>query len=100
MAQDIDYIFSLSASNFFLGVKIRRVLLYNLLPVRDRWEYALLNDPVLENCGDEELNNYIASLYQDTYKLATQIPFAPVFLQLRVCRLLFGDIKRFVSRNV
>ena len=100
MAQDIDYIFRLSATDFLLGVKIRRVLLYNLLPVRDRWEHALLNDPVLDKCADEELSNYIASLYQDTYKLATLIPFAPAFVQLRVCRLLFVDIKRFVSRRV
>ena len=100
MAQDIDYIFHLSASGFLLGVKIRKVLLYNLLPVRNGWEYALMNDPIIECCGNDEQADFVASLYRDHYKLATQIPFLPAFLQLRICRLLFGDIRRFVSRKV
>ena len=48
----------------------------------------------------DEQADFVASLYRDHYKLATQIPFLPAFLQLRICRLLFGDIRRFVSRKV
>lgn len=100
MAQDILFVFRLSASGYLLGAKVRRVLLYDLLPVRSRWEYALLNDPVLDQCGDSSLIEYFASLYRDHYKLATQIALAPALFQLRICRLLFGDIKRFISRRV
>ncbi len=100
MAQDIEYIFRLSASGFLLGVKIRRVLLYNLLPVRNGWEYALTKDPVIDYCENADQADFLASLYHDCYKLATQIPFLPAFMQLRVCRLLFGDIRRFVMRKV
>lgn len=100
MAQDIEYIFRLSASGLLLGTKIRRVLLYNLLPVRSGWEYTLLKDSVIDYCGNEDHINFLASLYRDHYKLATQIPFLPAFLQLRICRLLFGDIRCFVMRKV
>ena len=100
MAQDIDYISRLAVSGFLLGVKIRKVLLYNLLPVRKGWEYALINDPVIDHCGSETQADYLASLYRDHYSLATQIPFLPAFMQLRICRLMFGDIRRFVMRKV
>lgn len=100
MARDIEYIFHLTASGFLLGVKIRSVLLYNLLPVRNGWEYALMNDPVIEHCGKDEQAEFLASLYRDHYKLIMLIPFLPAFLQLRICRLLFGDIRRFVMRKV
>lgn len=100
MSRDILFIFRFSVSGFLLGAKIRRVLLYDLLPVRKRWEYALLNDPVLDQLGDGCLIEHFASLYRDHYRLATQISLAPALFQLRICRLLFGDIKRFVSRRV
>ena len=100
MSQDILFIFSFSVSGFLLGAKIRRVLLYDLLPVRKKWEYTLLDDPVLDQCGDSSLIEYFASLYRDHYRLATQISLAPALFQLRICRLLFGDIKSFVSRKV
>ena len=99
-AQDIDFVFHYAASGFLLGVKIRKVLLYDLLPVKHRWEYALLNDPVLDTCCNDSMVDLIASLYHDHYKLATQLPFFPVLLQLRVCRLLFGGIKRFCTRKI
>ena len=100
MAQDIDYISRLAVSGFLLGVKIRKVLLYNLLPVRKGWEYALINDPVIDHCGSETQADYLASFYRNHYSLATQIPFLPAFMQLRICRLMFGDIRRFVMRKV
>jgi hypothetical protein len=100
MSQDILFIFRSSISNFILGAKIRRVLLYDLLPVQKKWDCFLLNDPVLDQCGDSFLTDYFASLYRDHYKLATEISLAPVLYQLRICRMLFGNIKRFVSRRV
>ena len=100
MSRDILFIFRFSISGFLLGAKIRRVLLYDLIPVRKRWEFTLLSDPILDQCGDSDLIEHFASLYRDHYKLATQISLAPVLFQLRICRLLFGDLRRFVSRRV
>ena len=100
LSKDIMFIANLSSSDFLLGVKIRQVLLFDLLPVRNRWEYALEDDPVLNVCGSEIKATFLASLYRNHYTLATQIHSAPAFLQLRVCRLLFGDISRFCSRKV
>ena len=100
LSKDIMFIANLSSSDFLLGVKIRQVLLFDLLPVRNRWEYALEDDPVLDVCGSEIKATFLASLYRNHYTLGTQIHSAPAFLQLRVCRLLFGDISRFCSRKV
>lgn len=100
MAQDIQFISRFSVSGFLLGARIRKVLLYDLLPVRKYWEHNLEYDPVLVTCSSEHLGEYIVSLSYDHYKLSTQIPFMPAFLQLRICRILFGDIQRFVSRQL
>lgn len=100
MAQDIQFISRFSVFGFLLGVRIQKVLLYDLLPVRKKWEKSLEYDPVLDLCSSEHLGEYIASLAYDHYKLSTQIPYLPAFLQLRICRILFGDIQRFVSRKI
>ena len=100
MAQDIQFISRFSVSGFLLGVRIKKVLLYDLLPVRKKWEHNLEYDPVLDLCSSEHLGEYIVSLAYDHYKLSTQIPYMPAFLQLRICRILFGDIQQFVSRRL
>ncbi len=100
MAQDIQFISRFSVSGFLLGVRIRKVLLYDLLPVRKNSDYNLEYDPVLNLCSSEHLGEFIVSIAYDHYKLATQIPYMPAFLQLRICRILFGDIQRFVSRRL
>ena len=100
MAQDIQFISRFSVSGFLMGVRIRKVLLYDLLPVRKNSDYNLEYDPVLNLCSSEHLGEFIVSIAYDHYKLATQIPYMPAFLQLRICRILFGDIQRFVSRRL
>jgi len=43
------------------------------LNVRSGWEYALRKDPVIDYCGNTDQADFLASLYYDYYKLATQI---------------------------
>lgn len=41
MAQDIQFISRFSVSGFLPGVRIRKVLLYDMLPARKNWKYSL-----------------------------------------------------------
>lgn len=98
-ARDISYLFHYANPCVHLGLKMQQALQHDLYPIRKNWVRTLLCDPVLKECGDETCLDVLDTILHDSYQLISQIRYAPVCLQLRACRALFGDIEQFCNAN-
>ena len=58
-----------------------------------------MRDPVAEiDFADE--GDYYAAVITDPSKLVSQIHCIPVILQLRICRVMFGNLESFCTVKV
>ena len=94
LAEDITYLFQYSYTGFHLGLKMQKVLQFDLLPVHHNWLKILLSDPVsmIGLCDD-----YFAALVHNPSELISQIHCIPVILQLRICWAMFGSVQKFCT---
>jgi len=98
MAEDINYLFQYSYTGFHLGSKIQKTLQFDLMPVHHNWKKTILTDPVLMECGHDIDEDLLYALIDDSGALISQINCLPVYLQLRICRAMFGDIEEFCTK--
>ncbi len=97
MAEDINYLYQYSYTGFHLGTKIQKTLQFDLLPVYHNWRKTILTDPVLNLCSAGLEDDFLYSLLYDSASLISQINCLPVYLQLRICRAMFGSIEQFCT---
>ena len=100
MALDISYLFRFSYYGFHLGLRIRKALQLDLLPVHRNWIRTILNDPVVYECCDLSCKDSLAAMVHDPYLLISQIQSLHVCLQLRLCRAMFGDLEEFCNARI
>lgn len=100
MAKDIDYLFQYSYTGFHLGTKLQKTLQFDLMPVHLNWIRTILSDPVLECCASSLDLDYLSALLEDSGALISQINCLPVYLQLRICRAMFGSIEEFCTKKL
>ena len=97
MAEDINYLYQYSYTGFHLGTKIQKALQFDLLPVHHSWRRTILTDPVLNLCSADLDEDFLYALLYDSALLISQIHCLPVYLQLRICRAMFGSIEQFCT---
>ena len=100
MAEDINYLFQYSYTGFHLGNKMQKALQFDLLHLRHNWRKIILRDPVLNYCSTGLDIEFLYSLLYDSALLISQIHCLPVYLQLRLCRAMFGSIERFCTAKL
>ena len=100
MALDISFLFRFSYYGFHLGMRIRKALQFDLLPVHHNWVRTILNDPVVMECGNLACMDSLASMVHDPYNLISQIQCVHVCLQLHLCRAMFGDLEEFCNTRM
>ncbi len=100
MALDISYLFQNSYYGFNLGARIQKVLQFDLLPIRHNWVKMIWNDPVIRLLADTRCFDNLFALIEDPYEVILQIQYVNVFLQIRMCRAMFGDLKEFCEARL
>lgn len=100
MALDISFLFRFSYYGFHLGMRIRKALQFDLLPVHHNWVRTILNDPVVMECGNLACMDSLAAMVHDPYHLISQIQCVHVCLHLRLCRAMFGDLEEFCNARM
>lgn len=99
LAQDITYLYQYSYLGFHLGLKMQKVLQYDLLPLDRNWLKKFLLDPITEIDFTDD-GDYYAALIHNPSELISQIHCIPVILQLRICCAMFGNIEKFCTVKV
>ena len=99
LAQDITYLYQYSYTGFHLGLKMQKVLQYDLLPVNQNRVRKFLTDPI-DELNSLENDEYYRALIYDPSELISQIYCIPVILQLRICWAMFGNIEKFCTVKV